>query len=179
MNTIEKALRMAVEGHATQKRKGDDTPYIIHPVMVALTLARHGFGEDVLAAALAHDLIEDTSYTEEDLRRELGDAVTDIVVAVTNDDTLAWKDKKLAYIESVRRGSAEVKAVATADKIHNAQSLITLHETQGAEVWKHFNTGREEKLWFESAMLAMLQETWQHPLVDEYAALVTQLESLA
>jgi (p)ppGpp synthase/HD superfamily hydrolase len=175
---VDTATRLAVTAHEGQKRKEGGVPYIMHPVMVALILAKHDFSDVVIAAALTHDVPEDTKVTLEELREALGDEVADIVASVTNDDSLSWKDKKLKYIESVRAGSEGAKAVATADKIHNAQSLIRNHERAGTKVWAHFNTGRDEKIWFEDAMLAMLQETWQHPLVDEYAVLVARMNAL-
>jgi (p)ppGpp synthase/HD superfamily hydrolase len=171
-------MRTAVRAHQGQTRKDGDLPYISHPCMVALILMRHGFPDTVIAAALLHDTVEDTPVTPEDLLREFGEEVAAIVASVTNDDALSWEEKKKKYIETVRAGSIAAKAVATADKIHNAESLIAAHAEQGTDVWKHFNTGREKKLWFEKAMLAMLKETWQHPLVDEYAALVERLEAL-
>ncbi|MEA2701839.1 MAG: hypothetical protein QOE22_548 [Candidatus Parcubacteria bacterium] len=175
---IERAMRIAVRAHQGQTRKESDLPYISHPAMVALILARHGFGDVVIAAGLAHDTVEDTTVTSEDLRRELGDEVADIVATVTNDDDLSWDDKKLAYIEAVRNGSEGAKAVATADKIHNAESLILAHAEQGTSLWRHFKAGKEKKLWFENAMLAMLKEVWEHPLVDEYAVLVERMNAL-
>lgn len=178
LNLLERATCMAVAGHATQKRKGEDLAYITHPIRVALMLAQHGFSEEVIAAALVHDILEDTPITEQELRQELGDAVGDIVTAVTNDDSLSWKDKKRAYVESVRAASVEAKAVALVDKIHNAESLIGRHAQLGSALWADFNASKEDKLWFEEEMLTMLQETWKHPLVDEYALLVEQMRTL-
>jgi (p)ppGpp synthase/HD superfamily hydrolase len=169
---------MAVRAHQGQVRKEINLPYISHPCMVALTLARHGFSEAVVAAGLTHDVIEDTAVTPEELRAELGDEVADIVAAVTNDDNLSWEEKKQKYIDTVCSASEGAKAVATADKIHNAESLLAAHAVQGVAIWSHFNAGREKKLWFENAMLEMLQESWQHPLVEEYAALVAQMNAL-
>lgn len=175
---IERAMRLAARAHKDQVRKESDLPYISHPAMVALILVKHGFGDEVIAAALVHDTVEDTPVTPEELRRELGDEVADMVASVTNNDSLSWDEKKLAYIETVRRGSEGAKAVATADKIHNAQSLIAAHREQGSAVWSHFKAGKEKKIWFEEAMLAMLKEEWKHPLVDEYAVLVEQMKAL-
>jgi (p)ppGpp synthase/HD superfamily hydrolase len=177
-NLIERAMRLAVRAHQGQTRKEGDLPYISHPAMVALILARHGFGDEVIAAGLLHDTVEDTEITSEDLRREFGNDVADIVATVTYDDSLSWEDQRRAYIETVRLGSEGAKAVATADKIHNAESLLIGHGEQGIAMWKHFNAGREKKLWFENAMLEMLQETWRHPLVDEYAKLVERMNAL-
>lgn len=178
LSLIERAARMAAVAHKDQVRKEGNTPYIVHPFMIALKLAESGFPETVIAAALVHDVPEDTDVSAADLRKELGDEVADIVSAVTNDDSLSWEEKKLAYIESVQRGPEGAKAVATADKIHNAESLLAAHATHGPSLWKHFNAGRDKKIWFEEKMLEMLQASWEHPLVDEYEALVARMRTL-
>lgn len=175
---IERAIVLAMRAHEGQMRKEAPVPYIVHPVAVALILARHGFSDTIIAASLVHDVIEDTAITIDELRRELGDEVADIVVPVTHDDTLSWDEKKRAYIEEVRKASDQVKAVSLADKIANAHSLIAAHKTQGVAIWKYFNAGREKKLWFEHAMLDMLRESWEHKMVGEYASLVAEMDTL-
>ena len=66
---ISRALAKATEAHAGQVRNGSGgLPYIEHPRMVAATLARLGYGETTLAAALLHDVVEDSDTTVEDLR---------------------------------------------------------------------------------------------------------------
>ena len=175
---LERATRIAVEAHKGQVRKADGLPYIIHPFMVALKLAKYHFPDTVVAAALVHDVLEDTNFSPETLQKELGKEVFTIVQAVTHNDTLPWKEKKKQYIASVRRGPEGAKAVATADKIHNLESLLLAYQQQGPSLWKKFNRGREEKLWFEEAMLQMLQETWDHPLVEEYEKLLQQEKRL-
>ena len=74
MTLIEKAFLAALEAHEGQERK-DGPPFIVHPVMVTLILAQHGAGERVLAAALTHDVLEDTRFGEDRLRKELGNEV--------------------------------------------------------------------------------------------------------
>ncbi len=175
---LERAVRLAVRAHEGQMRKESDTPYITHLMGVAIILAKHGFSDTIIAAGLAHDTVEDTSVTPEELRETLGDEVADIVAAATNDDSLSWEEKKKKYIESIRNASEGAKAVATADKIHNAESLLAAYAEQGTELWKLFNAGRDKKLWFENAMLTMLQESWKHPLVDEYKVLVEKMNAL-
>lgn len=175
---VERAMRLAAIAHKDQVRKEGNLPYITHPVMVALLLTRHGFDDTVIAAALVHDTVEDTGVTDIDLRRELGEEVADTVAFLTHNDALSWEGKKSKYIESIRSASEGAKAVATADKIHNAESLLAAYAEQGPELWKLFNAGREKKLWFENAMLAMLQESWKHSLVDEYEVLVRKMNAL-
>lgn len=175
---IERAARIAAIAHKDQVRKEGGIPYIVHPFMAARLLTVHGFSDAIIAAGLVHDVLEDTSVTEEVLRKELGSEVADIVSAVTNDDSLSWEQKKLAYIENVRNSSEGVKAVATADKVHNAESLLAAYALHGEALWGNFNTGRDKKVWFEEEMLKMLKETWQHALVDEYEVLVKKIQKL-
>lgn len=176
---LNRAVAFAVRAHEGQKRKEGDTPYIVHPVEVALILAQRGFSDTVLAAALVHDVVEDTPITLAQVQDELGEEVAKLVAPLTHDGSLAWEEKKKAYIETIRAASDAVKAISTADKIANAHSLLAAHEAQGKEIWTRFNRGRDKKIWFENAMLAMLRESWKHPLVDEYAELVAQLAQLS
>jgi (p)ppGpp synthase/HD superfamily hydrolase len=178
MTLLEKALRMAAAAHEGQYRKDGHVPYITHPVMCAFILSKHAFAEEVVAAALVHDVLEDTTVTEEQMRKELGDTVTNLVLLVTYDPSLSWEEQRSAYIEKLRNAPADAKAISVADKIHNAQSLLDAHAKQGSLIWAQFNRPKEKKLWFEGEMLKMLQETWQHPLVDEYAALYEQMKGL-
>lgn len=174
----ERALRIALDAHQGQTRKIDKSPYIVHPIMVAMRLTRHGFSEEVVAAGLVHDVVEDTPLTREDLARDLGESVAALVDAVSEDKTIPWEDRKRKYIEVVRSGSEGVKAISVCDKIHNAESLILGHSQIGAGIWQNFTRGREQQLWFQKEMLRMLQESWRHPLVEEFAAVVARLEQL-
>ena len=178
MNIIERAAKIAIRAHSGQKRKGDGSPYIVHPFMVALKLVKYNFSDTIIAAALTHDVLEDTNVPESELLKNLGNEVLEIVKTLSEDDSLLWEDRKKKYIEAVRNGPEGVKAVSAADKVHNLESLIKGHEEQGVEIWKKFNRGKEEKLWFESEMLTMLKQTWAHPLVDEFEVLVEQMRAL-
>jgi len=68
--------------------------------------------------------------------------------------------------------------VAAADKVHNLESLLIAYKEQGPALWKKFNRGKEQKLWFENEVLKMLKRTWHHPLVNEYEKLIKQVEKL-
>jgi len=87
---LENAIRIAVVAHQGQVRKDERLPYISHLIAVALILAQHGFSDEVIAAGLTHDVLEDTEYPAEDLRSGIGEGAYAIVAAVTNDDALPW-----------------------------------------------------------------------------------------
>ncbi len=175
---VEKATPLALKAHKEQMRKEAPTPYIVHPMRVAILLARYGLPDVVVAAGLVHDVVEDTDVSLDDVREELGEEIVTLVAPVTHDDSLEWTARKKAYIDAVRAANENVKAIATADKIANAESLLAAHAREGSGVWRHFNAGKEKKIWFEEAMLSMLQESWMHPLVDEYAQMVEKLKAL-
>lgn len=178
MELVARARALATAAHSGQVRKTDGSPYIHHPEAVAAQLERYGFSPVVVAAALVHDVLEDTPVTEAELREELGDAVVAIVTAVSEDKALPWRFRKEQYIAAVVEASPEAKAVSVADKIHNAESLIAYHTRYGSATWEKFNRGREDKLWFERALLSALEEVWQHPLLSVYAGLVEKMEAL-
>lgn len=175
---VEAAALLAYSAHAGQTRKDDGSPYSIHPSMVALKLRQHGFDDRVVAAGFVHDVLEDTTVSEIELRQHVGDEVVEIILPLTENKQLEWETRKETYIESVRAAGEASKAVSIADKIHNLESLLSAHAQQGSNIWKVFNRGREQKFWFESAMLKMFQASWQHPLIGEYAELVRRFEQL-
>jgi len=181
MNThrLETAISFAMHAHHGQTRKGEDTPYVVHPLSVSLLLAQYGFDEDVVIGGILHDVIEDTDASLDDIAELFGDSVASLVASVSHNETLPWIDKKKYYIELVRVGGEGAKAISTADKIANAESLLQSYAMVGPALWERFNAGRDKKLWFEHAMLTMLQETWNHPLVDEYATYVARMDALA
>ena len=79
---IQKAYNYALEKHGTQLRKSGE-PYIIHPTNVAYTIAELGLDEQTICAALLHDVVEDTDATYEDIEREFGKEIADMVDGVT------------------------------------------------------------------------------------------------
>jgi (p)ppGpp synthase/HD superfamily hydrolase len=175
LSLIEKAARIAVIAHADQKRKSDGFPYIIHPFMVAMKLMKYGFDDTTIAAALIHDVLEDTNLSQEEIKEELGGDVLEITKTVTEDKSLKWEDRKQKYAQAVKNGSSAAKAVSIADKIHNAENLIFTYSQIGSEIWGKFNRGRDAKIKNEEEMLKTFKESWSHPLIEEYEKLVEQM----
>lgn len=178
MSLIEKAIRIAAVAHKGQTRKGGDIPYVVHPFMVAVKLLQHGFRDEVIAAALTHDVLEDTDFGEEKLREELGKQVLTIVKTVSEDKSLPWEERKEKYIEAVKNGSEEAKAVSIADKISNTENILSAYALKGPTIWKHFNRGYKKILWSRELALTMFKDTWRHPLIDEYKKVMVSFRLL-
>lgn len=123
---ILKALAFAAHKHRDQRRKdASASPYINHPIALANVLRNEGGVTDpvVIAAALLHDTIEDTETTAEELEREFGRRIRDIVLEVTDDKRLHKSERKRLQIEHASTLSKEAKLVKLADKICNLRDV--------------------------------------------------------
>lgn len=179
MTLLEKATRIMLEAHAGQHRKTDNSPYVVHPIMVAIKLAKAGFGDKIIAAGLLHDVLEDTKYPEIKIKKELGNEVLKIVQAVSEDKNLpSWEERKSKYLKQVAKSSLSAKAVSIADKIHNLESILASYQIMGNKLWGKFTRGKEQKIKLEKELLKMFKKNWHHPLINEYAKLIKQVEKL-
>jgi len=123
---VARALDFAARKHSNQRRKGEaGEPYVNHLAEVAWLVAEATEGQDTIAvlAALLHDAIEDTPTTREELEREFGSEVADIVVEVTDDKTLPKAERKRLQVETAPRKSRRAKLVKIADKTSNVRSI--------------------------------------------------------
>lgn len=174
---IERAIRVALDAHAGQQRKGlDRAPYVVHPVHVALMLARLGASEEAIQAGLLHDVVEDCdSWTLARVEEEFGTGVASIVAQLTEDKSLPWHARKQQAIDDVPRLSAEAALVKACDKLHNLRTL--LEEVQAAQVaealvWRQFKGGRDRTLEMARGLIAALESRGLPPELGEALRLV-------
>ncbi len=122
------AYEYAKAAHVNQKRASGE-PYFIHPCAVAEILMDLGLDAATIAAALLHDVIEDTASTEEDIRREFGDEVLGLVSGVTKLERIVFKSQEDAEAENFRKifvamaKDVRVIIIKLADRLHNMRSL--------------------------------------------------------
>ena len=124
---ILKAVHFSAQKHSTQRRKDENaSPYINHPISVALAIAQIGGVDDpeILAAALLHDTLEDTDTTPEELEDEFGKKVCEYVLDVTDDKTLPKDERKRRQIEHAKKISNGVALIKLGDKISNVTDVI-------------------------------------------------------
>ncbi len=167
---IEAALSTAAEAHAGQIRNGaGGIPYIEHPKAVAGLLAEHGWTDEVLAAALLHDVIEDSEKTAAELRERFGEPVAGLVVALSDDESIAdWRERKTEHRARVQGAGAEALAIYGADKLTNVKALRTAWAEQGEAVAGELKVPLDDKLEAWEADLEILRaRAPELPFLDE------------
>jgi guanosine-3',5'-bis(diphosphate) 3'-pyrophosphohydrolase len=124
---VEKVYRYSEKAHAGQKRRSGD-PYFTHLVAVALMVARWKLDATTIAAALLHDVLEDTDIKESELRERFGDEVTFLVQGLTKVSRVKYRGNK-SQVETLKKmvfalsEDIRVVFVKLADRYHNMQTL--------------------------------------------------------
>jgi GTP pyrophosphokinase len=126
-NKIKKAYLVAFEAHKNQLRNSGD-PYIIHPLSTAIKLAELKLDEQTIIAGLLHDVLEDTTTTEEDIKKLFGQEVSWLVKSVSNLHKIKYQGNQY-YIENLRKlfismaKDIRVVLIRFADRLHNLKTL--------------------------------------------------------
>jgi (p)ppGpp synthase/HD superfamily hydrolase len=167
---VSAALEKARAAHAGQVRNGSGgMPYVEHPIAVAALLDEHGYGEQAVAAALLHDVIEDSDATLDEVRELFGDEVAGMVGALTDDESIeSYRERKAEHRERVAAAEGDAHAIYGADKLTNVKTLRAAYEDEGEAVREEFKVPIELKLEIWEADLALLREKGPEvPFLDE------------
>ncbi len=154
---VARAYEIAREAHSGQRRKDDGSPFITHPLAVARVLNNAGFGEDVLAAALLHDVVEDTDLSPDEIERRFGPAVARLVEALSEDkDIDGYEERKSAHREQVERAGRDAVAIYIADKLSNLRDMRAIYRLEGEGIAPRFNAPLDVRvgLWEGDAEMA-------------------------
>lgn len=161
---IERAMRIAAQAHRHHHRKGSDLPYITHPAQAAMILLRAGIDDDeILAAALLHDVVEDTEHTLAMLAADFPPKVVLLVAAMTerkhdhDGRKRSWQERKDEHLQHIAAESWEARAIVLADKLHNLGSMVEDLEA-GQDLWTRFNSPPEKILWYYREMIAAAEQ---------------------
>jgi (p)ppGpp synthase/HD superfamily hydrolase len=121
---VRRAYRYAAARHAGQIKDADGSPYLEHPVAVARIVEDAGYDDEVVAAALLHDVIEHAGADIGEIRSEFGDGVGDLVAAMTEPAGIEpWERRKRAHRDQIARAGPRAGALFAADKAANAAAL--------------------------------------------------------
>ena len=150
MNQKEKAKQFAINAHKGQIRKNEkEKPYIIHPLSVGLLLESYGYDEELIIAGYLHDVVEDTKYTIEDIKKKFGNNIAELVTKVTEPDkTKSWEERKQYIINQTKTLPLKNKLVICADKINNLEDIMIKFQKNNTRDFSAFNRGEEKQKWY-------------------------------
>lgn len=177
---INKALEIALGAHDGQKRKGSGKPYIIHPIEVGMTLSRFTQDEEIIAAGILHDTLEDTDLTYDDLFNLFGKRVADLVVSSSEElkdrKNTPWKKRKIHTLNFLKNAGEDVKLISCSDKLSNIKSFIRDYKKNGDNIWEKFNQkDKNEHKWYYEELLISLADMENKQLYNEFVECVKKM----
>lgn len=142
---LDRAIAFAAEKHAGQCRKGSTIPYIAHVTEAMEIVSRLMEDEEIRAAAVLYDTLEDTGTKYEELVLNFGKRVADLVAAESENKREGlpaeetWNTRKQETINHLSEAPTEVKMIALGDKLSNIRAMTRDYAVVGEELWKRFN----------------------------------------
>ena len=143
---VNEAVSFAARAHEGQVRKGSGMPYIVHPMEAAAICSTFTDDLEVIAAAVLHDVVEDTDVTVEEVRELFGERVAALVAGESEDKregsppAETWRLRKEESIEHLKRAEDPgVRMVCLGDKLSNIRSIQRDYDSLGEEFWQRFN----------------------------------------
>ena len=177
---LDRAILFAVRAHADTERKGKGFPYIVHPLEAMAIVATMTSDQELLAAAVLHDTIEDTDTTMEQLCAEFGPRVAKLVETETDqhfsaDKALTWHQRKQDTLDRLRNADLDIKIVALGDKLSNMRAIAHDYAVLGDELWNRFTVkDPAEHAWRYHALAEALNDLSDTDAYKEFHTLVNK-----
>lgn len=176
---FDKAAQFAIKAHAGIERRGKGFPYIIHPMEAAEIAATISNDPEILAAAMLHDVVEDTDYTIDDIRKEFSERIAALVESESDkssgsvSEKDSWISRKIDAINRLASAPIDAKIVAMGDKLSNMRAIARDYDTIGDEIWKIFHQS-DKRLheWHYRGLAESLKELSGTFAYNEFTALI-------
>jgi myo-inositol-1(or 4)-monophosphatase len=179
----ERAVVFAAVAHGGTTRKGSRIPYLSHPVEAAAIVSEMTDDEEIIAAAVLHDVVEDTDVTIEDVKAYFGERIAYYVSGETEDKRkdlppeATWelrKQEALAYL--TERADRNAKMLALGDKLSNLRAIDRDMISIGEDIWNRFHQKEKEKHgWLYRQTAEALRELEEYPVWQEYDRLIRKV----
>ena len=185
LTLVDRAIIFATRAHSGATRKGTNIPYIVHPIEAAAIVSAMTDDEEVIAAAILHDVLEDTDATWDDLYARFGHRIAELVANESENKrrtlpaSLTWKMRKqetITFLET--KADRDAKMLALADKLSNLRAIYRDVCIIGDKVWERFNE-KDKNMhgWMYRSIAEALRELEDHPCWQEYDRLVRTIFS--
>lgn len=186
LSLVDRAMIFAVKAHMGSKRKGSNTPYIVHPMeagVIAAALSTDfddAARQNIIAAAILHDVLEDTAATPEYITEKFGSEVLRLIKSDSEDkrpgipSADSWQVRKQETIDFVRdKATLDEKIIIFSDKLSNLRSIFWDYRRVGEKLWDRFNMKDPAKhAWYYSSFADLMTEFRNEPAYIEYKQLL-------
>jgi myo-inositol-1(or 4)-monophosphatase len=178
---LDRAIIFAVHAHHGVVRKGKDFPYIVHPMEAMSIVATMTNDQELLAAAVLHDVVEDAGVSVDELRREFGERVAMLVEAesdikVEGPKADSWLLRKQTALDRLTSASLDVKMVALGDKLSNMRAIAHDYAAMGDELWNRFSVKDPlSHAWRYNALVKALSDLSDTDAYQEFRMLVEKV----
>jgi len=173
---ISQALEFCALAHQNQYRKASKIPFASHPSSVGFILQSLKCSEDTVIAGILHDVIEDTSFTAKDIKKQFGENVTQLVLGVTeNKKITSWQKRKINYLKKVEQSGNEVKKISAADLLDNCNSMLRFIENK-INIWNSFNESPEEIVNHYKTRFNVIKKALNPQVKKEIQKIINKLE---
>lgn len=179
---FDRAAIFAVKAHSNTERRGKGFPYIIHPMEAASIVSTITKDPELLAAAVLHDVVEDTDVKVEDVRAEFGERIAEIVDSESDkfaegvSDEDSWEGRKQAAIDRLAAAPMDSKIVAMGDKLSNMRAIARDYAEKGDELWKIFHvTDKAKHEWHYRGLARSLKDLEDTFAYKEFVELINSV----
>lgn len=175
---FDKAVRFATEAHSGTERRGKGYPYIIHAMEATSIVSTITNDQEMLAAAILHDTVEDAGVTIEQIRDVFGPRVATLVLHETAplDPEMTWHEKKSAQVKQLFSAPYDSKVVALGDKLSNMRGIAWDYRQIGDLVWKRFHApnGKTDVEWYYRSLADALNDLSETMAYQEFVRLLEE-----
>ena len=180
---VSEAIAFATEAHDGMRRKKSNTPYILHPIEVAVIISTMTDRQEVIAAGLLHDVVEDAGITIEQVGDKFGERVKELVASETENKReelppeQTWRIRKEETLEKLRvTDDIDILMLWIGDKLSNIRAIYRSYLVEGSAVWNRFHqSDANVQAWYYRSILKYT-ERLSHTLAwNEYKSLVEKI----
>ena len=179
MELVSEAIAFAVKAHDGMRRKKSDAPYILHPMEAAIIVGTMTDDQNLIAAAVLHDVVEDAGITIEEMEEKFGQRVRQLVESETENKradlppSQTWrirKEESLAVLKHT--DDIAVLMVWLGDKLANMRAIYRDFKDEGVAMWQRFNQKDvNEQAWYYRTIAKLTEELSDTSAWIEYKTL--------
>ncbi len=183
MEIVNEAIIFAAKTHDGMRRKKSSLPYILHPMEAAVIVGSITDSQEVIAAAVLHDVVEDAGVTFAEIEERFGERVAELVASETEDKRehlspeSTWKLRKKEALEFLKETKdLDVKMLYLGDKLANIRSIYYDLEKDGDTVWQRFNQkDPAEHAWYYRSIAENISELSDTAAYREFIKLINKV----